>query len=200
VLIEHQGRRPTVDPSAWVAPTAVLSGVVRVGADARILHGAVLTDAGGAIAVGERAIIMEQALVRGRGGRVTEIGREVIIGPFAHVNGALVEDGAFIATGAALFPNATIGAGAEVRIHGVVHVNSRLEPGGLVPIGWVAVGDPAQVLPPDRHEDIWAIQEGLDFPGTVFGIPRETPDLTAEAARRYADLFAAHREDRVLER
>jgi hypothetical protein len=81
-----------------------------------------------------------------------------------------------------------------------VHVNSRLEPGGLVPIGWVAVGDPAQVLPPDRHEDIWAIQEGLDFPGTVFGIPRETPDLTAEAARRYADLFASHREDRVLER
>jgi len=42
-------------------------------------------------------------------------------------------------------------------------------------------------------------QEGLDFPGRVFGIPRETPDLTAQAARRYADRFASHREDRVLE-
>jgi carbonic anhydrase/acetyltransferase-like protein (isoleucine patch superfamily) len=199
VLIEHQGRRPTVDPSAWVAPTAVLSGDVRVAADARILHGAVLTDAGGAIAVGERAIIMEQALVRGRGGRVTEIGREVIIGPFAHVNGALVEDGAFIATGAALFPNATIGAGAEVRIHGVVHVNTVLPAGGLVPIGWVAVGDPAQVFAPGQHEEIWAIQETLDFPGTAFGLPRDTPDLAAAATRRYAEVFGRHRGDRVIE-
>ena len=64
--------------------------------------------------------------------------------------------------------------GVEVRVHGVVQVNTSLTAGVVVPIGWVAVGDPAQVLPPDRHDDIWAVQEGLDFPGTVYGVGRDT--------------------------
>ena len=41
----------------------------------------------------------------------------------------------------------------------MVHVNSVLAPDALVPIGWVAVGDPAEVLPPGEHDAIWAIQE-----------------------------------------
>jgi carbonic anhydrase/acetyltransferase-like protein (isoleucine patch superfamily) len=199
VLIEHEGRRPRVDPSAWVAPTAVLSGDVRVGPDCRVLFGAVLTDEGGPVTLGAQSIVMENALVRGRASHPVVIGRHVVVGPHAHLNGVVVEDDAFIATGAALFPGARVGAGAEVRIHGVVHVNSVLPPGGLVPIGWVAVGDPARVLGPDRHEEIWAIQETLDFPGTAFGLPRDTPDLPAEATRRYAELFGRHRGDRVLE-
>jgi gamma-carbonic anhydrase len=198
VLIEHEGRRPRVDPSAWVAPTAVLSGDVRVGPDCRVLFGAVLTDDGGPVEIGPQAIVMEHALIRGRASHPARVGRHVVVGPHAHLNGAVVEDGAFIATGAALFPGARVGAGAEVRIHGVVHVNTVLEAGGLVPIGWVAVGDPAQVFAPDRHEEIWAIQEKLDFPGTTFGLPRDTPDLMAEATRRYAESFGRHRGDRVL--
>ena len=53
----------------------------------------------------------------------------MLVGPHAHVNGARVGDGAFLATGSALFPGCVIGAGSEVRIHGVVHVNSVLAPG-----------------------------------------------------------------------
>jgi carbonic anhydrase/acetyltransferase-like protein (isoleucine patch superfamily) len=37
VLIEHRGKTPRVDPSAYVAPTAVLCGAVQVGPQARIL-------------------------------------------------------------------------------------------------------------------------------------------------------------------
>jgi gamma-carbonic anhydrase len=198
VLIEHEGRRPDVHPSAWVAPTAVVSGDVRVGPDCRVLFGAVVTDDGGPVELGTQAIVMEHALIRGRATHAARIGRHVVVGPHAHVNGAVVEDDAFIATGAALFPGARVGAGAEVRIHGVVHVNTVLPAGGLVPIGWVAAGDPARVFPPQRHEDIWAIQETLDFPGTAFGLPRDTPDLAAQATRRYAEAFGRHRGDRLI--
>jgi gamma-carbonic anhydrase len=198
VLVEHEGRRPEVDPTAWVAPNAVLSGDVRVGPECRILFGAVLTDDAGPVELGAQSIVMEHALIRGRASHPASIGRHVVVGPHAHLNGVVVEDDAFIATGAALFPGARIGAGAEVRIHGVVHVNTVLPAGGLVPIGSVAVGDPAQVFPPDRHEEIWAIQETLDFPGTAFGLPRDTPDLAAGATRRYAEVFGRHRGDRVL--
>jgi carbonic anhydrase/acetyltransferase-like protein (isoleucine patch superfamily) len=201
VVIEHEGRRPRIAPSAYVAPNAVVAGDVTVGDDCRILFGAVLTaEHDGSIVLGERCIVMENALVRGRPGHRTSLGDHVIVGPHAHLNGVEVGDDAFVATGASLFPGARVGARAEVRIGGVVHVNSALPDDGLVPIGWVAVGDPATVLPPDRHDEIWAIQEQLDFPGTVFGIDRPPPGGTIqpEVSRRYADLFGRHRGDRIL--
>jgi carbonic anhydrase/acetyltransferase-like protein (isoleucine patch superfamily) len=201
VVIEHEGRLPRIAASAYVAPNAVVAGDVTVGDDCRILFGAVLTaEAGGAIELGERCIVMENALIRGRPGHRTRLGNHVIVGPHAHLNGVEVAEDAFIATGAALFPGARVGARAEVRIHGVVHVNTALPDDGLVPIGWVAVGDPATVLPPDRHDEIWAIQEPLDFPGTVFGLERAAPGETIqpEVTRRYADLFGRHRGDRIM--
>jgi gamma-carbonic anhydrase len=197
MLIEHRGRVPEVHADAYVAPTAVLCGAVRVGADARILFGAVLTAEDGEVEVGARTVVMEHALVRGRAGHHAVLGDDVLVGPHAHVNGARVAAGCFLATGVALFPGCVVGAGSEVRVRGVVHVNTALAPGTVVPIGWVAVGDPAQLFPPDRHDDIWAVQEGLDFPGTVYGVPRGTPP--AVLMRRQVDWFAAHRADRVLD-
>lgn len=197
MLIEHRGNVPQVDPSAYVAPTAVLCGAVRIGPDARILFGAVLTAEDGEIRVGARSVVMENALVRGRARHPSILGQDVLVGPQAHLNGARVGDGCFLATGAALFPGCVVGAGAEVRVHGVVHVNTILPPGATVPIGWVAVGDPARICPPDQHEQIWAIQESLDFPGTVYGVPRDTP--AAERMSRQSAWFASHLSDRVLE-
>ena len=196
MLVEHEGRAPQVDPEAWVAPTAVLCGDVRVAARARVLWNAVLVDDGGSVEVGEQAIVMEQALLRGRADHPVRIGADVIVGPHAHVNGATIGDGAFLATGVSVFPGARVGAGAEVRINGVVHVNSALPDGQVVPIGWVAVGDPAQILAPERHDDIWATQRDLDFPGTVLGIERGGP--AAAATARYAELFGRHRDDKVI--
>ncbi|MFB7798128.1 gamma carbonic anhydrase family protein [Isoptericola sp. NPDC056134] len=196
MLVRHRGVAPSVHPTAWVAPTAVLVGDVTVAAGARVLHGAVLSAEDGAVVVGEDSVVMEHALVRGRAGHDARIGAAVLVGPHAHVNGSAVEDEVFVATGAALFPGSRIGTGAEVRIHGVVQVNTVLPPGALVPIGWVAVGDPAQILPPDRHDDIWAVQRELDFPGTVYGVGRDVP--MRELMRRQSDLYGAHRDDEVL--
>ena len=137
---------------------------------------------------------MENALIRGRAQHPATIGDDVLIGPHAHVNGATIEDGCFIATGAALFPGAR-------RRHRQRGPDPRRRAGQhraagrarTVPIGWVAVGDPAQILPPDRHDDIWAIQRELDFPGTVYGIPRGTDATTM--MRGQSEWFAAHRDD-----
>jgi gamma-carbonic anhydrase len=196
MLVEHRGRVPTVDPSAYVAPTAVLCGDVRVGPDARVLFGAVVSAEDGRIELGARCVVMENALVRGRASHPALLGDDVLVGPHAHVNGAAVGEGSFLATGASLFPGARLGRGVEVRINGVVHVNTGLDDGAVVPIGWVAVGDPAQILPPGDHDGIWSIQEGLDFPGTVYGLPRDTP--ARERMERQAAWFAAHRDDRIL--
>ncbi|WP_245665924.1 gamma carbonic anhydrase family protein [Actinoplanes subtropicus] len=175
-----------------MAPSAVRCGRVILGERARILHHAVLTAEDGAITLGADVVVMEHALIRGRSAHPVAIGEAVLIGPHPHVNGATVEDEVFVATGASLFP----GAGAELRVNSVLHVNSRLEPGTVVPIGWIAAGDPAELFSPDRHDELWAVQMPLDFPGTVYGVPRGTSmrDIMA----RQTAFYGAHRDDREL--
>jgi gamma-carbonic anhydrase len=193
--LEHRGSRPSVDPTAYVAPTAVLCGDVRVGPEARVLFGAVLTAEDGLVDVGARSVIMENALLRGRAAHPMRLGADVLVGPHAHLNGTVVGDGCFLATGASLFPGSRLGRDVEVRINGVVHANSVLDDEALVPIGWVAVGAPARILPPGAHDEIWEIQRDLDFPGTVYGVSRDAP--ARERMARQVAWFAAHREDRV---
>jgi gamma-carbonic anhydrase len=199
MLVEHQGRRPQIASTAYVAPNAVVAGDVVVGDDCRILFGAVVTAEGGRVELGEQVIVMEQAVIRGREGHPAVIGRHSLIGPHAHVNGAVLGEAVFLATGASVFPGARIGVGAEVRINGVVHVNSVLGDEALVPIGWVAVGDPARILPPAEHEAIWQVQRELDFVGTVYGIEPTSPaEEMARITRGYAELFGRHHHDQVI--
>ncbi len=197
MLVEHRGERPSVDPSAYVAPTAVLCGHVRVGPDSRVLFGAVLSAEDGSVEIGARCVIMENALVRGRSAHPAKLGDDVLVGPHAHVNGSVVGDGCFLATGTSLFPGSRLGRNVEVRINGVVHVNTVLEDEALVPIGWVAVGNPARVIAPWEHDEIWRIQKALDFPGTVYGLPREA--TARERMERQIEWFGAHRDDEVLD-
>ncbi|MCP2339500.1 gamma carbonic anhydrase family protein [Actinomadura rupiterrae] len=197
MLIEHRGQRPVVPSSAYVAPTAVLCGAVTLGQNARVLHGAVLSAEDGEVTVGADVVVMENALVRGREGHPARIGDSVLVGPHAHVNGAVVEDEAFLATGTSVFPGAVVGTGAEMRINSVLHVGSHLQPGTVVPIGWVAVGVPARLFAPDRHDEIWEVQREMDFPGVVYGVSRDAS--MREVMARQVAFFGEHRNDRVVE-
>jgi gamma-carbonic anhydrase len=196
MLTEHRGLRPSVDPTAYVAPTAVLCGDVSVGPDARVLFGAVLTAEDGRVEIGARCVVMEHALLRARAAHPVRLGDDVLVGPHAHLNGTVAGDGCFLATGASLFPGSRLGRDVEVRINGVVHANTVLDDAALVPIGWVAVGAPARILPPGAHDEIWEVQAQLDFPGTVYGLSRDAP--ARERMERQATWFAGHREDQVL--
>ncbi|MFJ8935419.1 gamma carbonic anhydrase family protein [Streptomyces sp. NPDC102365] len=198
MLIEHRGQRPVVPASAYVAPSAVLCGAVTLGEGTRVLHGAVLTAEDGEVRTGADVVIMENALVRGRRRHPAIIGNAVLIGPHAHVNGARVEDEVFVATGASAFPGAVVGAGSELRINSVLHTNSVLPPGTVVPIGWIAAGAPrARLFSPDQHDELWQVQSELDFPGTVYGVPRGTSmrDIMA----RQSEHFGAHLDDRIVD-
>src|SRR5436190_12305255 len=98
-LIEHAGTRPTIDESAYVAPTAVLSGAVSVGPGSRVLHGAVLTAEGGPVTVGRACVVMENAMLRGTRRHPLRVGDHVLVGPRAYLSGCAVETECFLATG-----------------------------------------------------------------------------------------------------
>jgi len=201
MLIEHAGRSPQVHGTAYVAPNAVLSGDVVVGEECSVLFGAVLTaESESRIELRRRSLVMDNAVVRARTGFDVVIGRNSLIGPHAHVNGCEIGDNVFVATGASIFPGARVDDRAEIRVGAVLHVNSHLTEGAMVPIGWVAVGDPAETFPPAAHKDIWRVQEELDFPGTVYNLKRAGVGETIMpvVAEHYAELFARHRDDRIV--
>lgn len=181
-----------------IAPTAVISGDVTIGAESQVLHGAIITAEGGSIVIGENVIVMENAVIRSSAADPVTIGDHCLIGPQSSISGAVIADEVFIATGVRIFNGARIGRGSEVRINAVVHLRTDLPEGSTVPIGWVAVGAPAQLYSPDRHEEIWAVQRELDFPGYVFGLDRDTPDLMVQLTERYAAHLARHGGDRAL--
>ncbi|MDY7104928.1 MAG: gamma carbonic anhydrase family protein [Actinomycetota bacterium] len=198
---EHRGVGPRVDATAVVAPTAAVVGDVEIGRGTRIGYGVVITAESGPVRIGADVIVMDNAVLRGTARHPLHLGDRVLVGPLSSLSGCSVADDVFVATGASVFNGAVIGPGAEVRIGGIVHLCTRLEPGAVVPIGWVAVGDPALIAPPDRHDEIWAHQRPLDFPGEVFGVdrPADGEHLLATVAPRYAAALGRwHRDDRPL--
>src|SRR5919199_7009249 len=152
MIVTHLGKTPDIHPSAYVAPNAVVCGDVKVGGGCRIMFGACVVAEGGTVELGENCIVMENAVIRSTDDHPTKIGSHCLVGPHAHLIGCTLEDSVFIATGASVFNGARIGTRAEVRINGVVHLRTALPADAVVPIAWVAVGDPARILPPDAHE------------------------------------------------
>lgn len=196
---EHLGAAPRIDPTAVVAPTAVISGDVTIGPGCQVLHGAIITAEGGPITLGENVIVMENAVVRATSVNPAHIGDHSLIGPGATVSGATVGCEVFLATGTRVFNGARIGDRSEVRINAVVHLRTELPEETVVPIGWIAIGHPLQVLPPAKHEEIAAAQRELDFPGYVFGLDHETPDLMVQLTERYGRGLSRHAEDRRVD-
>lgn len=200
MILEHAGRRPRIDPTAWVAPDASVCGAVEIGAGSRVMHGArLIAEGGSTLGIGRDCIVMQNAVVRANFKHPCYIGNNCLIGPNAHITGAVLEDQVFIATGAAVFHGATLGHGTEVRVHATVHIRTRLDSGSTVPIGWIAVGDPARILPADQHDEIWAVQAPLDFPNWVYGLDRGTPDLMVHITRRLSEALGGHADDVVVD-
>jgi carbonic anhydrase/acetyltransferase-like protein (isoleucine patch superfamily) len=200
LLIEHRGKTPRIDASAHVAPNAVISGDVTIGAHGRVLFGAIITAEGGPVVIGENCIIMETAVLRGTPQHRLRLGDHVLVGPRAYLTGCTVEDSVFLATGTTIFNGAYIGERSEVRVNGVVHLLTRLPPDSLVPIGWIAVGDPAIIRAPQNHDEIWAVQQALNFSKVVWGLERapERETIMPEITTRYAKALARHSKDRIL--
>ncbi|HSR52378.1 MAG TPA: gamma carbonic anhydrase family protein [Acidobacteriota bacterium] len=196
MILKFRGKQPQIAESAYVAPNAVVRGDVLIGEGTAVLFGAVISAEGGRVEIGADCVIMEQAVLRGTPRHPMKLGDRCLAGPHSHLTGCQIESDCFVATGAAVFNGARLGEGSEVRINGVVHVNSRLPADATVPIGWVAVGDPAEIVPASQHEKVWAIQKTLDFPGTVFRTSRDVPK--GERTKQYAKALQRLKEDELL--
>jgi carbonic anhydrase/acetyltransferase-like protein (isoleucine patch superfamily) len=202
MLIEHQAKRPNIDPTAHIAPTAVICGDVTIGPRTHVSYGAVIEAHGAPVRIGTQCVVRENVNIRSTSRDAVEIGDYVLIGPHSSLKGCTVEDECFLATGVRIYQSARVGRRTEVRIDGVVHVRSVLPPNSLVPIKWVAVGNPAQLFPPDRHEAVEAVLSRMNFPQQVYGLERRPGsgvDMDMKEVTRHETAgLADHRSDREV--
>lgn len=198
MIYEHLGARPRIHDTAVVAPTAVISGDVEIGPDCQVLHGAVITAEGGPITLGEHVIVMENALIRATAANAVHIGAHTLVGTLASIAGATVGEEVFFASGARVFNGSLVGSHCEIRVNAIVQRRAVLPEGTVVPIGWVAAGDPVRMFSPDQADEIAEAMPELDFPGHVFGVDRDTPDLMVQLTERYASSLARHADDRQV--
>lgn len=132
-------RTPTIDPTAFVHPDAVVIGDVRIGAQSSIWPTAVLRGDYGTVIVGMRTSIQDGAVVHAIADYPTIIGDDCVVGHLAHLEGCVIHDRALVGSGsivlheAVVHSGATVGAGAVVRNRMIVPANS------------LAVGVPATI-------------------------------------------------------
>ncbi len=139
MIIEYRGKRPKIDPSAFVAPNAVIVGDVEVGPESSIWFGAVLRGDNGPIRIGARTSIQDNAVVHVSEGGATLVADDVTVGHCAVMEDCTIERYALIGSNATLLNASTIGEGA------LIGAGSVVGQGVVIPPRVVAAGAPATV-------------------------------------------------------
>ena len=142
---EFEGKRPTIDPTAWIAPSADIIGDVRIGAKCYVGWQAVLRGDHGSIVIEEGVIIHTGPEF------VSRIGQEATIGHGAMLHNATIEAFAVIGIRATVSNFSTVGRWTIIGEMGLVQAHQD------IPAGVIAVGQPAKIIGPveERHKERW---------------------------------------------
>lgn len=124
------GKSPVIGERAYLAESAAVIGDVTVGDDCSIWFGAVLRADVGAIRIGDRVNIQDNAVLHATYDRSEcIIGNDVSIGHGANVHGAIIGDDVIIGMGAIVMDNTVVAPGTIIAAGAVVPANQKLEPG-----------------------------------------------------------------------
>src|SRR5687767_14283788 len=130
---------PTIDPTAYIHPAAVVTGEVTLGARVSVWPTAVIRGDTDRITIGADSNVQDGTIVHVDHGVPTAIGARVGIGHRAIIHGATIEDDVLIAMGAILLNNVHVGTGSIVGAGAVCREGMRIPPHSLV------LGVPARV-------------------------------------------------------
>jgi carbonic anhydrase/acetyltransferase-like protein (isoleucine patch superfamily) len=196
MIISSGTKKPNIHASAYVAPTATISGDVTIDEGCAVLFGAIITAEGAPISVGANTVVMENAVLKSSGGSVMNfplsIGESCIVGPGAYIAGATIEPGCFIAAGSKIFNGATIEEQTSVALGGIVHVNTHLKKGQHVPMQHIAHGDPATIYSPEKAPEV---HQRMNFFQDVFNL-EQSEEVRSQAAEAYSRfLRKTHAQD-----
>lgn len=129
-----------IDPTAYVAPGAVVMGDVTLGQHSSIWYNSVVRGDSESIVVGASTNIQDLSMVHADAGIPCTIGARVGVGHRAILHGCTIEDDCLIGMGAIIMNRVRIGTGS------VVAAGAVIPEGVTIPAGSVVMGVPARVV------------------------------------------------------
>ena len=154
MIRSFQGNHPKIDPTAFIAETAVIIGDVQIGPQSSIWYNAVVRGDVNSIRIGARSNMQDLSMLHvthkkhaGDPGAPLIIGDDVTVGHSVTLHGCTVENGAFIGMQAIVMDRVVVGTGALVGARALVTEGTVIPPHTL----WV--GAPAKYkrdLTPDE--------------------------------------------------
>ncbi|NMO93037.1 gamma carbonic anhydrase family protein [Actinomycetospora sp. TBRC 11914] len=132
LLVTVDGHAPQVDPSAWIAPGAVVAGRASIGPEVGVWYGAVVRADNDAITIGAGSNIQDGSVLHADPGFPCTVGENVTVGHRAVVHGCTVEDEVLVGMGAVIMNGATVGRGSVVAAGAVISQGVTVPPGSLV--------------------------------------------------------------------
>lgn len=139
-LDKYLSRTPEVDPTAYVAPSAVVIGSVKIGPKASVWPTCVLRGDIEDIIIGEGSNVQDGTVVHLADDLAARIGKYVTIGHMAMIHACTIEDECLIGMKATVLDGAVIGKNSIIGAGAVVTKNTVVPPGSLV------LGMPAKVV------------------------------------------------------
>lgn len=130
IIKELRGFTPDLGTNTFIAESAAIIGDVTIGKDCSIWYGAVLRGDVGAIKIGDRVNIQDNAILHATYGQSECIlGNDVSVGHGANVHGCIVGNDVIIGMGAIVMDNTVVPDGTIIAAGAVVPAGQKLEPG-----------------------------------------------------------------------
>jgi carbonic anhydrase/acetyltransferase-like protein (isoleucine patch superfamily) len=140
--------RPRIDPTAFVAPGAMVVGDVELGPLASVWFNAVLRGDSDAVRVGAETNVQDTAVLHTDAGSPCTVGERCTIGHGAIVHGCTVRSGSLVGMGAVVLSGAVVGEEC------LVAAGSLVPPGREFPRRSLIVGSPARRLRELTDDDV----------------------------------------------
>jgi carbonic anhydrase/acetyltransferase-like protein (isoleucine patch superfamily) len=153
-IIPYKGKMPKIDPTVFIAPTAVVIGDVEIGENSSVWFNAVIRGDVYYIRIGNNTNIQDGSVIHVTTDTyATIIGNSVIMGHNVVAHGCTIKDKALIGMGAILLDNCEIGEQALVAAGSLVPMGMKVPPRTLV------AGMPAKVKRELTPEELARIEE-----------------------------------------
>ncbi len=134
------GRRPTLHPSVWIAPSADIIGDAHLAEGASVWFRAVIRADNTPIRIGANTNIQEGAMLHSDPGSPLTIGAGCTVGHHAILHGCTIGDGVLVGMGATVLNGAVIGANCLIGAGALVTEGKAFAAGSLI------VGSPARAV------------------------------------------------------
>lgn len=133
-------KQPSIHPTAFIAPSALVMGDVTLAEESSVWYTSVLRGDTASIAIGRQTCLQDGCIVHVDEGVPCTIGDRVGVGHRVTLHGCTVEDDCLIGMGSILLNRVVVGRGS------VIAAGAVLPEGMQVPAGSLVMGLPAKVV------------------------------------------------------